>query len=153
MNLESSVIKILAGNGTLDKQRSLPFKTMTTEERNDEQVRPIFWSIKPKSYVSQTQTWDDFPNGRWGSMQSPAFMSDDTFVSFTKKQQSDPASKRAIWGEEMINVHSLSEIFVKYVKRELKKFPFSEGPLTEEVNFIRDDLINMNTNKLLTINS
>lgn len=52
MNLETSVIKILQGNGTLDTQRNLPFKTMTTEQRSEEQVRPIFWAIKPKSYVS-----------------------------------------------------------------------------------------------------
>lgn len=144
MNLESSVIKILEGNGTLDKQRSLPFKTMTTEERSDEQVRPIFWAIKPKSYVSQTQTWDDFPNGRWGNMQSPAFMSDETFISFTKKQSSEPAAKRALWGEEVTSVSSVASVFVKFVKRELKKFPFSEGPLTAEADIIRDALIALN---------
>ena len=52
MNLESSVLKILQGNGTLDKKRDLPFRQMTTTERSEEQVRPIFWAIKPKSYVA-----------------------------------------------------------------------------------------------------
>ena len=54
MNLETSVIKILAGNGTLTKQRALPFRRMTSENRMEESVRPIFWAIKPKSYVAQT---------------------------------------------------------------------------------------------------
>jgi methylenetetrahydrofolate reductase (NADPH) len=90
MNLESSILKILDGNGTLDKQRHLPFKRMTSADRIEEQVRPIFWANKPKSYVSQTQTWDDFPNGRWGSIESPAFMIDESYISFCKKQSSDP---------------------------------------------------------------
>jgi len=54
MNLESSILKILNGNGTLNKQRKLPFRRMTSEDRMEEEVRPIFWAIKPKSYVSQT---------------------------------------------------------------------------------------------------
>ena len=73
MNLESSILKILEGNGTLDTQRTLPFRQMTHPGREEEQVRPIFWAIKPKSYVAQTHSWDDFPNGRWGSISSPAF--------------------------------------------------------------------------------
>ena len=93
MNLESSILKILQGNNTLDKQRHLPFRKMTSSERMEEQVRPIFWAIKPKSYVAQTQTWDDFPNGRWGSQASPAFMADETFISFTKKQAAEPQAR------------------------------------------------------------
>ena len=110
MNLESSIVKIITGNGTLNKQRQLPFRQMTSEDRLEEQVRPIFWAIKPKSYVSQTQTWDDFPNGRWGSMASPAytFSKDDGFVSFTKKQVADPAGRRALWGEEILTVNSIA---------------------------------------------
>lgn len=29
-------------------------------------MRPINWSNRPKSYLSRTEEWDDFPNGRWG---------------------------------------------------------------------------------------
>lgn len=28
------------------------------------QVRPIFWSNRPQSYISRTKDWDSFPNGR-----------------------------------------------------------------------------------------
>ena len=146
MNLESSVVKILKSNGTLDRQRSLPFRPMTQEERQEESVRPIFWAIKPKSYVAQTQTWDDFPNGRWGNINSPAFtlQEDEGFVSFTKKQSSDPASRRAIWGEEVLNVASIADVFTKYVTRSIKKFPFSEGSISAESDLIKDVLIQMN---------
>lgn len=36
-------------------------------------MRPIFWSNRPKSYLARTDAWDDFPNGRWGDLRSPAF--------------------------------------------------------------------------------
>lgn len=71
-------------------------------------------------------------------------MSDETFISFTKKQSSEPSAKRAIWGEEVANVSTIATVFVKYVKRELKKFPFSEGPLTAESDILRDALISLN---------
>ena len=155
MNLETSVLKILQGNGTLDKQRQLPFQQMTYEERSEEQVRPIFWAIKPKSYVAQTSTWDDFPNGRWGLSSSAAFTlsQDEGFISFSKKQAVDPAARRKIWGEEVLSVGAVSQIFTKFVQREIKKFPFSEGPMTAEADVIKETLVALNSNKLLTINS
>lgn len=86
MNLETSVLMIIDGNGTLDKSRNLPFTKPTSEERKEEEVRPIFWSQKPKSYISKTSKWDNFPNGRWGSFFSPAFKAEEEgFVSFSHK--------------------------------------------------------------------
>ena len=100
MNLETSIVKILTGNGTLNKQRDHVFRKMTSQERMEEEVRPIFWAIKPKSYVAQTQTWDNFTNGRWGDSASPAFIlqPDEGFISFTKKQSQDPEARKKLWG-------------------------------------------------------
>ena len=155
MNLEAAVTKILTRNGTLDKGRSLPFRKMTGSERVAEEVRPIFWANKPKSYVAQTQTWDNFPNGRWGDMTSPgfAFQEDQGFISFTKKQAADPAAKRALWGEEVLSVAAIADVFSRFVQRQIKKFPFSEGPFSAESDLIRETLVALNTNKLLTVNS
>jgi hypothetical protein len=36
-------------------------------------VRPIFWANRPKSYMVRTNSWDEFPNGRWGDSRSPAY--------------------------------------------------------------------------------
>lgn len=38
-----------------------PTKPITGED-----VRPINWANRPKSYLSRTEEWDEFPNGRWG---------------------------------------------------------------------------------------
>lgn len=155
MNLESSILKILNGNGTLNKQRKLPFRRMTSEDRMEEEVRPIFWAIKPKSYVSQTQTWDDFPNGRWGDITSPAYtlQDDDGFMSFTKAQSGDPTSRKKLWGEEVLSLATVGSLFCQYVQRTLKKFPFSEGTISLESDLIKDTLLQLNMNKMLTINS
>eukprot|EP00033_Pygsuia_biforma_P007537 GCRY01008647.1.p1 GENE.GCRY01008647.1~~GCRY01008647.1.p1 ORF type:complete len:153 (+),score=18.73 GCRY01008647.1:991-1449(+) len=36
-------------------------------------VRPIFWAHRPRSYLERTATWDEYPKGRWGKIESPAF--------------------------------------------------------------------------------
>ena len=80
-------------------------------------------------------------------------MVDESYNRFTKKQSADPVAKRALWGEEIVTVAAIAEVFTKFVQRSIKKFPFSEGPMTGEADLIKDLLINMNRNKFLTINS
>jgi methylenetetrahydrofolate reductase (NADPH) len=74
-------------------------------------------------------------------------------MRFTKKQSSDPASKRALWGEEIVTVAAIADVFSRFVQKRIKKFPFSEGPMTGEADLIRDELLSLNRNKFLTINS
>ena len=109
-------------------------------------MRPIFWAIKPKSYVAQTHTWDDFPNGRWGKISSPAFQfsDNDCFNSFSRYLKGDPQGRRVLWGEEILDVASIATVFTKFVKKEIKKFPFSEGPMTPESQLLQETLIRMN---------
>ena len=67
-----------------------------------EQVRPIFWANRPKSYVQRTENWDEFPNGRWGDSSSAAFgdLSDSHFFGFL---HSKPEDRKAEWGEAPFN--------------------------------------------------
>lgn len=53
--------------------RAMPWKQSAAAQRLQEQIRPIFWSNRPRSYIARTVLWDEFPNGRWGSFDSPAF--------------------------------------------------------------------------------
>ena len=55
--------------------RDLPWKQspVNYDQRHNEDVRPIFWSIRPKSYVCRTSDWDQFPNGRWGNSSAASF--------------------------------------------------------------------------------
>lgn len=47
------------------QSRTLPWAVSAHPKRKMEDVRPIFWSSRSKSYIYRTQDWDDFPNGRW----------------------------------------------------------------------------------------
>jgi methylenetetrahydrofolate reductase (NADPH) len=97
----------------------LPFTKPTIDGRKSEEIRPIFWANNEKSYINRTQTWDNFPNGRWGTSLSPAFKAEEEgFVSFAqkpKKQEHD--EKRKLWGEKVESLIDVKEVFIKYVTR------------------------------------
>jgi methylenetetrahydrofolate reductase (NADPH) len=44
-----------------------------TPARRSENIRPIFWANRTKSYLSRTENWDEYPNGRFGDSRSPAY--------------------------------------------------------------------------------
>lgn len=44
-----------------------------TPNRRSESIRPIFWANRTKSYLSRTENWDEYPNGRFGDSRSPAY--------------------------------------------------------------------------------
>jgi len=44
-----------------------------TPTRRTETIRPIFWANRTKSYLSRTENWDEYPNGRFGDSRSPAY--------------------------------------------------------------------------------
>lgn len=45
--------------------RSLPWRPSAMDQRSKEEVRPINWANRPKSYVLRTEDWDEFPNGNY----------------------------------------------------------------------------------------
>ena len=47
------------------QRRRLPWRPSTMANREKEDVRPIFWANRPKSYVARTEGWDEFPNGKF----------------------------------------------------------------------------------------
>ncbi|KAI5926169.1 methylenetetrahydrofolate reductase 1 [Camillea tinctor] len=135
-------------NGRSRKQ-ALPWKQSLGFGRRDEDVRPIFWRNRGKSYVSRTQDWDEFPNGRWGDSRSPAFGELDAYgIGLTGTNESN----RKKWGEPK-TVKDIANLFVRYLEKDLDSLPWSEAPLTNEADSIKDDLINLNQRGLLTINS
>ncbi len=66
LNLERSVRLILNGVGYTDQvalRRQFPWRASTDIRRAREDVRPIHWANRPKSYLQRTDIWDEFPNG------------------------------------------------------------------------------------------
>ncbi|ROW15190.1 hypothetical protein VPNG_02928 [Cytospora leucostoma] len=130
-------------------KQPLPWKQSLALGRRYEDVRPIFWRNRNKSYISRTMDWDEFPNGRWGDSRSPAFGELDAYsIGLTGTNEQN----RAKWGEPK-SVKDVATMFVKYLNKELDQLPWSEAPLTSEADSIREDLIDMNARGLVTINS
>jgi methylenetetrahydrofolate reductase (NADPH) len=53
--------------------KPLPWRQSLTPTRRTETIRPIFWANRMKSYLSRTENWDEYPNGRFGDSRSPAY--------------------------------------------------------------------------------
>jgi methylenetetrahydrofolate reductase (NADPH) len=134
-------------------KRVLPWKPSAMENRSKEDVRPIHWSNRPKSYVMRTDDWDEFPNGRWGDSTSPAFgeLSDlSHFYSFTLGCDDD---RRVMLGHCPLEESDVFEVFARYVEGTVPHIPWCETPLQPESFLIQPQLAKLNRCGLLTVNS
>ncbi|KAL7555078.1 hypothetical protein ACHAWF_018879 [Thalassiosira exigua] len=134
-------------------RRVLPWKPSAMERRKREDVRPINWSNRPKSYVMRTEDWDEYPNGRWGDSTSPAFgeLSDIShFYTFTLGSDED---RRAMLGTCPLVEQDVYEVFARYVEGTVPQIPWCETPLHAESFPSRTRFASLNRRGLLTVNS
>lgn len=166
MNLERSVSNILVAmaavsfirkaSNTIQPSagRVLPWRPSAIDKREkNEQVRPINWANRPKSYVIRTEDWDEFPNGRWGDSTSPAFgelSQVSHFFSFSLGSEHD---QRALLGENPTKPQDVYDVFAQYVKGRIPNIPWCETPLQPESFSIQSALVRLNCAGYLTINS
>ncbi|GBF91075.1 5,10-methylenetetrahydrofolate reductase [Raphidocelis subcapitata] len=159
LNLERSVVGILEGVGLLDTAnvpRSLPWRHVPGGgQRAEERVRPIFWSNRPKAYITRTANWDAFPNGRWGNARSAAYATLTEHPFMRRHTGSDKRRERAAaaWGEPK-SVADVAEVFVRYCSGDVGVLPWAEmEELHRESGTIKDQLVELNRGGYLTINS
>eukprot|EP01135_Chromosphaera_perkinsii_P004436 Nk52_evm14s281 gene=Nk52_evmTU14s281 len=179
MNLEKSVVMILAEAGLVSwgknggarkttlspkGKRDYPWiqlpssrssvagqtKDSPSKLREKEDVRPIFWYNRPASYCSRTAFWDEFPNGRWGDSRSPAYGEmlthylDDINPKDMKMTPFCPSPRKE---------SDIYSVFVRFLRGEVDRLPWFDSSLAPESGPIKDLLIALNSNGLLTINS
>ncbi|CAG8280310.1 unnamed protein product [Penicillium salamii] len=130
-------------------QRALPWRPSLALGRRSEDVRPVFWRNRNSSYVARTQTWDEFPNGRWTDSRSPAFGELDAYGVGLKGTNEQNIK---LWGEPK-SIKDLSDIFVRFLTGKLDRLPWSDSPITTEAAEIESDLLKLNERGFLTINS
>jgi len=163
LNREVSIIETLKAL-TLWKQynlhRTLPWKPSSHTKRMKEDVRPIFWSTRPKSYIHRTNAWEDFPNGRWGNSSSPSFAELTDHHLFYLRSPKDQTEQRKMWGETLESVEDVCQIFKCYLNGEVNKLgnkvkalPFNDDELHLETSDLLTDLTHVNSQGFLTINS
>jgi methylenetetrahydrofolate reductase (NADPH) len=162
LNREVAVVSILEKLGMWNKCASkiLPWPLPANHRRCSEDVRPIFWSSRPKSYVYRTQTWDEFPNGRWGRSSSPAFGELKDYYLFVGKSKSSRSERLKMWGLEITCEQDIWDVFASYLTRKPNRWgnivtstPWNEDELMPETAAISEKLAFFNSKGFLTINS
>ncbi|XP_014673178.1 PREDICTED: methylenetetrahydrofolate reductase-like [Priapulus caudatus] len=162
MNREAAPIEILRRLGMwrdTPPVRALPWK-LTANHQRREDVRPIFWSSRPRSYVYRTQDWDEFPNGRWGDSASPSFNDISDYYLFYLKCPYTRDEQRRMLGEEIACEQDVYDIFHCYITHQPNKngykvlrIPWNEEELAPETDRVHVELSKWNKLGILTTNS
>ncbi|XP_045163409.2 methylenetetrahydrofolate reductase (NADPH)-like [Mercenaria mercenaria] len=162
LNREVATIEILKrlGMWSEDPWRPLPWKPTANCNRMEEEIRPIFWQCRPKSYVHRTSNWDEFPNGRWGNSSAAAFNELQDYYLFYLKSKATQDDLLKQWGHELKSEQDVFDVFRNYITGEnnkegvkVTKVPWNDEELSPETNLITDKLASINERGVLTINS
>jgi methylenetetrahydrofolate reductase (NADPH) len=164
LNREFATIEILKKLGLWLEEhplRALPWKkTSSSHVRSKENVRPIFWSIRPKSYVHRTSNWNEYPNGRWGLSSAPSFGMLADYHLFYMKIDATRDELLDEWGRELTCEEDVWRMFACYIGGEknntdkvVRHFPWTDEELSPETSLIQKNLIEYNRRGILTINS
>ena len=135
--------------------RDLPWRQSSDQNRKSaEDVRPIFWSNRPISYLTRTENWDDFPNGRWGDISSPTFGELNQYHAIRAGSKINEIRKKRkrIWGEPK-SIKDISNVFVSFCKGDINSLPWCETKLAIESEHISKELVTLNKAGCFTINS
>merc|ERR1719454_2312037 len=152
LNLEKSATAICEKLGLVDmdlKQKDYPFNR-STGTRGVESTRPIFWAQRARSYVDRTAAWDEFPNGRFGSRESPAYGLFATPPKPTDKQMEELKKQWAFTDSA-----SLGDVFCKFLTPggSVKSLPWCPEEPGDETVCIRSQLQRLCRTGCLTVNS
>ncbi|KAI6698967.1 hypothetical protein NL676_019086 [Syzygium grande] len=155
LNMEKSALAILMNLGLIEEakvSRSLPWRRPTNVFRVKEDVRPIFWANRPKSYISRTMGWDQYPRGRWGDSRSAAYGTL-TDYQFMRPRARDKKLHEE-WVVRLNSVEDVNEKFKKFCLGKLRSSPWSElDGIQPETRIINEQLGRINLKGFLTINS
>ncbi|KAI6114814.1 methylenetetrahydrofolate reductase-domain-containing protein [Pisolithus croceorrhizus] len=152
MNLEKGTKMLLQELNLVPRVETLkplPWRQSLTPNRRQENIRPIFWANRAQSYLSRTENWDEFPNGRFGDSRSPAYGELDGY-GVSLKQTEEEALK--LWGEPK-TFDDVAQLFSKFCLKKLSALPWSDQPVSGETSAIATELSKINRFGFLTINS
>jgi methylenetetrahydrofolate reductase (NADPH) len=159
LNMERSVREVLLQLELINDShlhRDVPWAGARGNRSNNgkgkqESVRPIYWANRPRSFISRTEDWDNYPNGRWGDAGSPAF---DILGDYhlTQLYANSEETRKKEWGTPATE-QDVANTFCAYLKGEITRLPWNDTALASESDLISDSLKKMNASGFLTINS
>jgi methylenetetrahydrofolate reductase (NADPH) len=151
LNRVDSCMKILEKLDLLknvSSKRELPWKSRIGTQ---ESTRPIFWANTKEFYIQRTTDWNQFPNGRWGNNEDAQYGEVKDYHLFGISLGSNKI-KQKLWGKELNDINDISNVFIKFLKGEIKYIPWCDYIATETIS-IHNELIEFNKKGYLTINS
>ncbi|KZT69258.1 methylenetetrahydrofolate reduct [Daedalea quercina L-15889] len=152
MNLEKATRMLLEELSLVPRIQTvkpLPWRQSLTPNRRTETIRPIFWANRTKSYLSRTENWDEYPNGRFGDSRSPAYGELDGYGIWIKQTKEQAIQ---LWNHPT-TVVELGQLFSKFCLGQLAALPWSDQVPSSETTVIATQLAKLNEMGFLTINS
>ncbi|KAI7822591.1 methylenetetrahydrofolate reductase-domain-containing protein [Gamsiella multidivaricata] len=117
-------------------------------ESGESHLGPLIW--KPiDDLLGRSESWDDFPNGRWGDARSPAFGDLDGYGASLKVE---PRKALEMWRRPK-SKEDISQLFVEFIQGRIPLLPWSEGSPLPETEAIRSRLVACNERGLWTVGS
>ncbi|KAF9582905.1 hypothetical protein BGW38_010601 [Lunasporangiospora selenospora] len=111
-------------------------------------INPVIWK-QEEDHLGRSESWDDFPNGRWGDARSPAFGDLDGYGASLKVE---PRNALEIWGRPK-SADDVSQLFVKFIEGKIPLLPWSEGSPLPETDAIQARLVACNRRGFWTVGS
>lgn len=113
-------------------RKDKPWRTLfLPHSRRQEYQRPIFWANRPKSYISRTETWHQYPTtaNQWQCSVDKYGSLEGYGVGI---KYPTAAEARLHWsnndGGQPKRVEDLSEVFQRYWRGELQTLPWCDHP-------------------------
>eukprot|EP00116_Pleurobrachia_bachei_P003408 sb/3463670/ len=161
LNREIGPNLIVKDLGLYSKDRSrrhFPWQVTANSQRlASEEVRPVYWAMRPKSYMTRTKTWDEFPNGRWGRADNPAFGDLDDYHLFYMSKPVNKPKTLEMWGEEVRDIDDVREIFMCFLEdtpnrhgAKVTSLPWVYEQLQSETLLIKEHILNLNKHYMFT---
>ncbi|KAF2282557.1 hypothetical protein GH714_043676 [Hevea brasiliensis] len=113
---------------------------------------PPYRANRPKSYISRTLSWEQYPHDRWEDSCNPSYraLADYQFMRARARDK----KLHDEWATPLNSIEDILEKFKKHCLGKLKSSPWSElDGLQPETKIINEQLGKINLKGFLTINS
>ncbi|RWR99754.1 methylenetetrahydrofolate reductase-like protein, partial [Dinothrombium tinctorium] len=117
LNNENSSVAVLKNLGLWHTgvQRPLPWLHIPSEKRFHEEVRPIFWRNRTKSYLFRTSEWNIFPKRKWSEYSSQSYKTlDENYYMCLGRTSYSPNELLEMWGKELSSEKDIWDVFYNY---------------------------------------
>ncbi|SGZ56741.1 CIC11C00000002952 [Sungouiella intermedia] len=132
-----------AKNG-LDAKRALVTKALSRDRKTLVDIS------KGKGVLGKDATWDEFPNGRFGDSNSPAYGEIDGYGPSLKLHSNKEVLDT--WGEPK-SIKDITKVFVNYLSDKIQVLPWVSSELSPETALIQEQLFEMNEKGWFTLAS